>query len=115
MNPLHYEALQHLRCCTFQVGSYDKRFVRDVGSLGEYDLLTPKQEAEVERLTFRYRRQLAGLGYRVPQFFKDAIEQRRLAAKAAIKTPDSVKYHWAPEQKPEPVKENPQLPLLELP
>lgn len=110
MNPLHYEAIRRLARCTFRVASWDKRFVRDMARLGEYDLLTPKQVANVERLTYRYRRQLEGQGYRVPDEFLQALAERRLADEG--KTLADVKYHWVPEQKPAP-KENSQLPLLE--
>lgn len=49
-------ALSH---CTFQVGSPDKRFVRNLqGYEGE---LTEKQAAYLDRLCYRYRKQLASI------------------------------------------------------
>lgn len=115
MNPLHYEAIRRLGRCTFRVASWDKRFVGDMARLGEYDLLSPKQEANVERLAYRYRNQLAQQGYNVPDEFLQALAERRLADEG--KNTADIKYHWVPDQKPalEPEKPNPQLPLLELP
>lgn len=111
MLDMHYRCLQALKRCTFYPGSFDKRFVRDVSSLGEYDLLTIKQIEQVERLAFRYRKQLSKHGYHPPVELMEAYVGRVRAERAAKHTPDEVKYYWAPEQRPQPVKENPQLPL----
>jgi hypothetical protein len=115
MHSDYYETLQALAKCRYQVGSYDKRFVHDLASLGPYDMLTLKQQNNIERLAFRYRRQLGGLKYRVPITFIEAAVDRAKAAKAGQRTPEEVRYHWVPEQRPQPTDEaNPQL-TLELP
>lgn len=58
MDALHWHIIQELRQCSFYPGSYDKRFARDMATLGEYDMLSPKQAALLERLAWRYRRQI---------------------------------------------------------
>lgn len=116
MHSDYYEALQALAKCVYQVGSYDKRFVHDLARLGPYDMLTLKQQNNIERLAFRYRRQLGGMKYSVPIAFIESMADRAKAAKAGERTPEEVKYHWVPEQRPQrtPEKPNPQM-TLELP
>lgn len=104
MHSDHYQALKALSRCTFYPGSWDKRFVRDMAALGPYDLLTPKQEQNIERLTYCYRKQLGRLGYGAPVAF---IERAR-AEKAA--RAQEIRHPWLPER-PQPETENPQLPL----
>jgi hypothetical protein len=58
MDALYWTIIQELRKCSFYPGSYDKRFVRDMETLGEYDMLSPKQAALLERMAWRYRRQI---------------------------------------------------------
>lgn len=58
MEPLHYKCIQALSKCTFIPGSFEKRFVRDMETLGEYDMLSKKQTAFLERLAWRYRQQI---------------------------------------------------------
>lgn len=54
----HLSMMDDLRKCTFQVGSFDKRFVRNVSALiNSKGLLTPKQAALIYTLHYRYRRQ----------------------------------------------------------
>lgn len=114
MHSDYYETLQALAKCRYQFGSYDKRFVHDLASLGPYDMLTLKQQNNIERLAFRYRRQLGGMKYRVPIAFVEAVADRARAAKVGQRTPEEVKYHWLGGKAPEPAKDNPQL-SLELP
>lgn len=111
MHSDYFEALQALAKCTFQCGSYDKRFVNNLSSLGPYDMLTVRQEQNIERLTFRYRKQLGRLKYGAPIAFIEAVAERARATQAERMR--EVKYHWVPEQRPGPTKENPQLTLLE--
>lgn len=59
MEPRHYEALQKLNQCVFYPGSFDKRFVRAMAALGPYDLLSERQAEWVERLAYRYRKQMS--------------------------------------------------------
>lgn len=53
--------LDLLRVCRFQAGSWEKRFVHDVAVLGPYDLLSPRQQYKVDKLYWRYRRQVNAL------------------------------------------------------
>lgn len=68
MQPRHYQALKALSQCTFYPGGFDKRFVRDLSVLSEYAMLTARQEEWIEKMLYRYRRQLgrklAGLSIR---------------------------------------------------
>jgi hypothetical protein len=67
MESYQYRIIQALaRKVTFLPGSWDKRFVRDLSALGEFDLLTVKQSNQVERLAFRYRKQLNRSGFVIP-------------------------------------------------
>lgn len=59
MQPKHQEAIKALNRCRFMPGSWDKRFVRDMAYLSDYAMLTAKQEEWIDRLLYRYRKQLA--------------------------------------------------------
>ncbi len=91
MTPAYYGTIQALaKRVTFLPGSFDKRFARDLAGLGEYDLLTPKQQAQVERMAYRYRKQLNARGFVIPievmEPHVDRIRQRP--------TPEHIKNHW---------------------
>lgn len=61
--------LMALRGCRFAVGSYDKRFVRNVSAEAlnpEHPGLTERQRAFLALLGHRYRRQLASRGWPPP-------------------------------------------------
>jgi hypothetical protein len=58
MDKVHFEMLQGLRRCTFMPGSWDKRFVRDLASKPEDAELTEKQQEWVEKMAYKYRRQV---------------------------------------------------------
>ena len=49
--------LKALSRCTFPVGHYDKRFVRDLSALPEDTPLSEKQAAYLETVWHRYRKQ----------------------------------------------------------
>lgn len=50
--------LNDLRKCTFQIGSFDKRFVRDVsGAVNSGQEITERQAALIPTMHYRYRRQ----------------------------------------------------------
>ncbi len=50
--------INDLKKCTFAVGSFDKRFVRDISArLSSGMELTPKQAALIQTMHYRYRRQ----------------------------------------------------------
>lgn len=93
MHQEHYKALQALSDgVTYAVGSFDKRFARDLSGLGPYDMLTPKQEAHIERMAVRYRRQLSRLGYQAPHAWH--VQYQAKLRNEVVPTPDAVKYHW---------------------
>ena len=52
---IQHERAAALARCSFLPGSWDKRFVRDVASLKTH---TPLQAANIDRLAWKYRRQL---------------------------------------------------------
>lgn len=52
------QMLDDLAHCTFQVASWDKRFVRNIVSAVRFDIgITEKQAALIPTLHYRYRRQ----------------------------------------------------------
>jgi hypothetical protein len=91
MESYHYQTIQALeKRVTFLPGSWDKRFVRDVATLGEFDLLTPKQIEQIERLAFRYRKQLNRRGFVIPlEVLEPYVDRRRREP-----TPEHIKNHW---------------------
>jgi hypothetical protein len=91
MEHYHYSTLQALKeRVTFLPGSWDKRFVRDLSALGPWDVLTPKQIQQIERLAFRYRKQLNRRGFVIPlEVLEPYYERRRREP-----TPESIKNHW---------------------
>lgn len=54
--------IQELTRCTFQPGSWEKRFVRDLAALSPYDVLTERQAAALHRTAYRYRKQRGNPG-----------------------------------------------------
>jgi len=50
--------LDALKECTFRPGSYEKRFVRDVSSMSDGQILSTKMIELIENLYHRYRRQI---------------------------------------------------------
>ena len=58
MTDEQYKLLQRLAGCTFLPGSWEKRFVRNLSAEPKDYELSAKQLAALERLHYRYRRQL---------------------------------------------------------
>lgn len=58
MTDEEYQAVQALNHCTFSIGSYQKRFVRDLGTLKRDHDLTDKQRSYLQTLTWKYRKQI---------------------------------------------------------
>lgn len=61
MTPRQIELAKSLERVTFQVGSYNKRFCRDMAGLARLSPaveLTEKQAALLEQMYHRYRRQI---------------------------------------------------------
>jgi hypothetical protein len=56
-----YEAAQSLATgrVTYCVGSWDKRFARDISALPSGSLITEKQRDQIWRMVWRYKRQIA--------------------------------------------------------
>lgn len=66
ITPEQRARLNRLSCCTFLPGSWDKRFVRNLsGSALECEAvnavlaITPAQAEQIDRLHYRYRKQIA--------------------------------------------------------
>jgi hypothetical protein len=59
MTGIQITAIGLLNGCTFQVGSFDKRFVRDLAALPDKETreLTEKQIHYLWKLVYKYRRQ----------------------------------------------------------
>jgi len=58
------EKAKQLSRCRFLPGSFDKRFARDMGSIAENKPdheLTEKQSAYLDKLAYKYRRQIGCL------------------------------------------------------
>lgn len=91
MMPYHFSTIRALNMgVTYLPGSWDKRFARDLQGLGEYDLLTPRQIEQLERMAFRYRKQLGRIGFTVSiEVLEPYFERQRQQ-----KTPDNIKNHW---------------------
>jgi hypothetical protein len=58
MDDSQAQKINLLSRCVFQVGSYDKRFVRNLAGLSTDVELTPKQAHLLEQIFHRYRRQI---------------------------------------------------------
>lgn len=87
MNPETALKLRALSQCVFQVASWNKRFVRDLATLGAYDLLSPRQEACVHRFYWRYRRQIWVMRERHPEAgYPEPIEPEKVDGSLKIKT-----------------------------
>ena len=81
--------IKALSCCTFGVGSYQKRFVRDVSTFPSGKKLSDKQSLYLDKLYWQYRKQIMSLGVYDPDtyppfekpidFKKIEAEQRKIA------------------------------------
>jgi hypothetical protein len=65
MSETDYRTIQALARCSFQPGSWPKRFVRDLASYPRDKELTEKQQAALARVAWHYRKQLARHGVAV--------------------------------------------------
>jgi hypothetical protein len=70
MTPVQIDTAKKLGTCRFLPGSFDKRFARDMESIAknkpEHEL-TEKQSAYLEKLAYKFRRQIAGKGPSQPR------------------------------------------------
>lgn len=62
MTESDYRTIQALARCSFQPGSWPKRFVRDLASYPPDKDLTEKQQAALARVAWHYRKQLVRHG-----------------------------------------------------
>jgi hypothetical protein len=53
--------IHRLARCRLMVGSWDKRFIREITAFPGERTLSVKQAAMIEKLAYKYRRQLANL------------------------------------------------------
>lgn len=61
MDEARRRKVKYLQLCTFRPGSYEKRFVRDMASRPEDELLTIKQAHYIDLLYWVYRQQIAAM------------------------------------------------------
>lgn len=87
MTDLDYRTIQALARCSFQPGSWPKRFVRDLATYPPERELSEKQQAALARIAWLFRKQLARQGIvvetRPPDIGPDpkaAATQRELEA-----------------------------------
>ena len=66
MDTLTFKMLKALSYCTLRPASWEKRFVKDLGALGTYDLLSLRQQGVIEILYWRYQGQIMALQARYP-------------------------------------------------
>jgi hypothetical protein len=94
MTETDYTIIQALARCSFQPGSWTKRFVRDLASKPVEFVLSEKQQAALHRTAWHYRKQLAGFGIAIETRPPDALgvdkwavqSQREQASSAAWNT-----------------------------
>lgn len=67
MTDLDYRTIQALARCSFQPGSWVKRFVRDLASYPREKALSKKQQAALARTAWHYRKQLSKHGIAVTE------------------------------------------------
>lgn len=60
MTKKQWEMVEALARCTFSVGTWDKRFVRQMHSLGKKKPLSEAMRAWLPALYYKYRRQIKG-------------------------------------------------------
>lgn len=61
MTPEQREQIQLLSHCVMLPGSYEKRFVRDMSTKPDDEVLSEKQAAFLEKTFHRYRKQIQGV------------------------------------------------------
>lgn len=81
--------IEALNRCTFAVGSYQKRFVRDMSTMPHDKKLSDKQSLFLDKLYWLYRKQISASEFYDPDtyppfekpidFKKIEAEQRRIA------------------------------------
>jgi hypothetical protein len=58
MTPDQREMVTLLNSCTFLPGSYDKKFVRDMGHIPDDQALTARQDRFLQTIFHRFRKQI---------------------------------------------------------
>ena len=78
------ELLSH---CTFLPASYDKRFARNIHAeaVDPDGGLTEKQAALLERMYYRYRRQISNMGGVIPPFVEPPKQEKPPSHDALVK------------------------------
>lgn len=73
MTETDYNILQALARCSFQPGSWVKRFVRDLAAMPTDAVLSEKQQAALHRTAWHYRTQLSRFGIAIETRPPDAL------------------------------------------
>ena len=73
MTDTDYKTIQALARCSFQPGSWVKRFVRDLAAMPVDTVLSDKQLAALNRTAWHYRKQLSGFGIAIETRPPDAL------------------------------------------
>jgi len=88
--------------CTFLPASWDKRYARDIWALAQ-DAdggLTEKQAAHLERMYWRYRRQISAMNGDIPPFVEPPKQEKPPSLDALIKLDEWTKA-VTPKTKPD--------------
>ena len=93
MTEVDIAAAHCLASCTFQVGSFNKRFARNIAGIArsEQPELTEKQLTNLWRLVWRYRRQISSLNVLAEAGRR---EDERRGNEAKKPTPEHIKTFW---------------------
>ena len=83
MTPEQFSLIQRLSKCTFLPGSFEKRFVRNLAEYTVKDEISAKQQRYLEKLHYRYRRQLHEPDFPMPEWM--VRERAREREEADIK------------------------------
>jgi hypothetical protein len=91
MEPHYLHLILALNACTMLPASWDKRFIRSLGVFVIDDSLSERQIEQLERMAFRYRKQLVWhmSAYDLQKVLEPYYERRRQEP-----TPEHIKNHW---------------------
>lgn len=70
MDTERYQKIQYLARCSYQAGSWEKRFARDMSRLEPDDDITLRQAFAIDRQYYRYRKQIAAMPGDKPDFIQ---------------------------------------------
>jgi hypothetical protein len=82
MNESDYRTIQALARCSFQSGSWTKRFVHDLATFPPERELSERQRSALTKVAWHYRKQLARYGVAVVTKPPEIEEEERQALEA---------------------------------